>query len=244
MSDDVQDLVIKAVGLSKEYDLKSHKVLALRDATFEVKRGESIAIKGPSGSGKTTLLTMIGLLDSPTSGSITIDGIDLTQIPESKLHEIRQKKIGFVFQAFNLMPYLSAQENVELPMELSDLTRNQRKERALELLGIVGLSERVGHRPAKLSAGEQQRVAIARALANGPSILLADEPTGNLDSKSKKEIVKLFNRLRREKGMTVIIVTHDDRVANDIGKVIRMRNGRLLTDKDAEFKEDEEDEEQ
>ena len=240
MSDEVQDMVIRAVGLSKEYDLKTHKVLALRDATFEVKRGESIAIKGPSGSGKTTLLTMIGLLDSPTSGTINIDGIDLTQIHESKLHEVRQKKIGFVFQAFNLMPYLTAQENVELPMELGDLTRSQRKERATELLGIVGLAERVDHRPTKLSAGEQQRVAIARALANGPSILLADEPTGNLDSKSKKEIVKLFNRLRREQGMTVIIVTHDDKVANDIGKVIRMQNGRLLTNKDAEFQDDEE----
>jgi putative ABC transport system ATP-binding protein len=242
MSEAAQDMVIRAVGLSKEYDLKSHKVLALRDATFEVKRGESIAIKGPSGSGKTTLLTLIGLLDSPTSGSITIDGVDLTQIHESKLHEVRQKKIGFVFQSFNLMPYLTAQENVELPMELGSLTRSQRKERALELLGIVGLAERVGHRPAKLSAGEQQRVAIARALANRPSILLADEPTGNLDSKSKKEIVKLFNRLRREQGMTVIIVTHDDKVANDIGKVIRMRNGRLLTDKDSEFLEDENEE--
>ncbi len=239
MSEGTQDLVIKAVGLSKEYDLKSHRVVALRDATFEVKRGESIAIKGPSGSGKTTLLTMIGLLDSPTSGSITIDGVDLTQIPEGKLHEVRQKKIGFVFQSFNLMPYLTAQENVELPMELGGLTRSQGRERSLELLGIVGLSERVGHRPTKLSAGEQQRVAIARALANRPSILLADEPTGNLDSKSKKEIVKLFNRLRREQGMTVIIVTHDDKVANDIGKVIRMRNGRLLTNKDDEFLEDE-----
>ncbi|HEY3419703.1 MAG TPA: ABC transporter ATP-binding protein [Methanomassiliicoccales archaeon] len=242
MSDAVQDLAIKAVGLSKEYDLKSHKVLALRNASFEVRHGESIAIKGPSGSGKTTLLTMIGLLDWPTSGSITIDGVDLTKIHESKLHEVRQKKIGFVFQSFNLMPYLTAEENVELPMELGDLTRSQRKERALELLGIVGLAERVGHRPTKLSAGEQQRVAIARALANGPSILLADEPTGNLDSKSKKEIVKLFNRLRREQGMTVIIVTHDDKVANDIGKVIRMRNGRLLTEKDQEFLEDENEE--
>jgi putative ABC transport system ATP-binding protein len=240
MSDGVEDLAIKAVNVSKEYDLKTHKVLALRDATFEVKRGESIAIKGPSGSGKTTLLTMIGLLDSPTSGSITIDGVDMTQIHESKLHEVRQKKIGFVFQAFNLMPYLTAQENVELPMELGELSRTQRRERATELLGIVGLAERVDHRPTKLSAGEQQRVAIARALANGPSILLADEPTGNLDSKSKKEIVKLFNRLRREQGMTVIIVTHDDKVASDIGKVIRMHNGRLLTSKDAEFLQDEE----
>jgi putative ABC transport system ATP-binding protein len=238
MSETVSDLMINAVGLSKEYDLKTHKVMALRDATFEVRRGESIAIKGPSGSGKTTLLTIIGLLDSPTSGSITIDGVDLTQIPDNRLHEIRQKKIGFVFQAFNLMPYLTAQENVELPMELGGLSRTQRKERALELLGIVGLSERVGHRPTKLSAGEQQRVAIARALANGPSILLADEPTGNLDSKSKKEIVKLFNRLRREQGMTVVIVTHDDKVANDIGRVIRMSNGRLLA-KDQGPSEDE-----
>ena len=239
MSDATSDLMVKAVNLSKEYDLKSHKVLALRDANFEVRRGESVAIKGPSGSGKTTLLTLIGLLDSPTSGSITIDGVDLTQIHENKLHEVRQKKIGFVFQAFNLMPYLTAQENVELPMELGELTRGQRKERAVELLGIVGMSERVGHRPSKLSAGEQQRVAIARALANGPSILLADEPTGNLDSKSKKEIVKLFNRLRREQGMTVVIVTHDDKVANDIGRVIRMHDGRLLA-KDQGPSEDEE----
>jgi putative ABC transport system ATP-binding protein len=238
MSETASDLMINAVGLSKEYDLKTHKVLALKDATFEVKRGESIAIKGPSGSGKTTLLTIIGLLDSPTAGSITIDGVDLTQIPENKLHEVRQKKIGFVFQAFNLLPYLTAQENVELPMELGRLSRTQRKERALELLGIVGLSERVGHRPTKLSAGEQQRVAIARALANGPSILLADEPTGNLDSKYKKEIVKLFNRLRREQGMTVVIVTHDDKVATDVGRVIRMSNGRLLT-KDQGSLEDE-----
>jgi putative ABC transport system ATP-binding protein len=241
MSEDNRDMMVRTMGVSKEYDLKTHKVLALRDATFEVRRGESVAIKGPSGSGKTTLLTMIGLLDSPTSGTITIDGQDVTQIPEHKLHEIRQKKLGFVFQSFNLMPYLTAQENVELPMELSEMTRNERKEKALELLGLVGLSERVGHRPTKMSAGEQQRVAIARALANGPSILLADEPTGNLDGKSKKEVVRLFNRLRREKGMTVIIVTHDDKVANDIGRVIRMQNGRLLTDKEVMTQEDEED---
>jgi len=223
--------VLRVEKLSKEYVMKEHSVMALRSASFEVKAGEAVAIKGPSGSGKTTLLTLMGLLDSPTGGRLWIDGQEMTDIPDNKLHEIRQKKIGFVFQSFNLMPYLNAVENVELPMELGDLDPKARREKALGLLEIVGLRERAMHKPTKLSAGEQQRVAIARALANDPKILLADEPTGNLDSKTKKEIVRLFIKLRQERGMTLVVVTHDSQVANAIGRVLVMRDGNLAVGK-------------
>ena len=223
----MNESMIRVEKLSKEFLDHDRKVVALRHADLDIKKGEAYAIKGPSGSGKTTLLTLMGLLDFPTSGTIWIDGQEVTGIPENRLHEIRSRKIGFVFQSFNLMPYLNAQENVELPMELAGIERTERREKARELLDLVGLRERTTHRPGKLSAGEQQRVAIARALANDPPILLADEPTGNLDSKNKKEIVKLFNRLKEQRQMTVVVVTHDSQVATAIGRVARMRDGNL-----------------
>jgi putative ABC transport system ATP-binding protein len=233
--------VIKAENVCKEYVMKEHRVMALRGATLEVKAGEAVAIKGPSGSGKTTLLTMVGLLDTPTSGRIWIGGQEMTGIPDSKLHEIRQRNIGFVFQSFNLLPYLNAVENVELPMELSEMGAKERREKAMRLLEEVGLKERAMHKPMKLSAGEQQRVAIARALANDPKVLLADEPTGNLDSKTKKEIIGLFDRLRKERGMALIVVTHDSNVANSIGKVMVMRDGVLKEGKVGRIVEEDDD---
>ena len=233
--------VIKAENVCKEYVMKEHRVVALRGATIEVKAGEAVAIKGPSGSGKTTLLTMVGLLDTPTSGRIWIDGQEMTGIPDNKLHEIRQRKIGFVFQSFNLLPYLNAVENVELPMELSEMSATERREKAMRLLEEVGLKERALHKPMKLSAGEQQRVAIARALANDPKVLLADEPTGNLDSKTKKEIIGLFDRFRKERGMALIVVTHDSNVANSIGKVMVMRDGVLKEGKVGRIVEEDDD---
>jgi putative ABC transport system ATP-binding protein len=236
-----EEIVIKVENLSREYVMKEHKVMALRNASLEVKAGEAVAIKGPSGSGKTTLLTLIGLLDVPTKGRIWIDGQEMTGIPDNKLHEIRQKKIGFVFQSFNLLPYLNAIENVELPMELSGLSPSARKEKAMKLLEEVGLKERALHKPSKLSAGEQQRVAIARALANDPKILLADEPTGNLDSKTKKEITRLFYRLRKERRMALVVVTHDSHVANNIGRVMVMRDGVLVIGKVGRITEDDDD---
>jgi putative ABC transport system ATP-binding protein len=233
--------MIKVEKLSKEFQDHNRKVHALRNADLDIKKGEAYAIKGPSGSGKTTLLTLMGLLDSPTSGTVWIDGVDVTSIPENRLHEIRSQKIGFVFQNFNLMPYLNASENIELPMELAGLGKAERKEKARELLEVVGLAQRGTHRPSKLSAGEQQRVAIARALANDPPILLADEPTGNLDSKNKKEIVKLFNRLRDQRKMTLVVVTHDSQVANSIGRVARMRDGVLSLNQTKATKYDDDD---
>ena len=238
----VVENVLKVEKLSKEYVMKEHRVMALRSATLEVKPGEAVAIKGPSGSGKTTLLTLMGLLDTPTGGRIWIDGQEMTDIPDNKLHEVRQKKIGFVFQSFNLMPYLNAVENVELPMELGGMDPKARREKALSLLEEVGLKERAMHKPTKLSAGEQQRVAIARALANDPKILLADEPTGNLDTKTKKEIVRLFYKLKQERGMSLVVVTHDSQVANAIGKVFVMRDGNLVTGKVGKVIDEDEDE--
>jgi len=241
VAEHIPESMILAENLSKEFIMKEHRITALKSASFEVKAGEALAIKGPSGSGKTTLLTIVGLLDSPTGGRIWIDGENLTNVPESHLPLIRQKKIGFVFQSFNLLPYLNAVENVELPMELGDLTPAQRREKAMMLLEEVGLKERAAHKPTKLSAGEQQRVAIARALANDPKILLADEPTGNLDSKTKKEIVRLFYRLRKERGMALVVVTHDSHVANSIGRVMIMRDGNLGEGKVGRVVDDEDD---
>ena len=182
---------------------------------------------GPSGSGKTTLLNLIGCIDKPTEGKIRIDGIDITQLPESKLYKIRRDKIGFIFQNFNLLPYLNARENVELAMELAGKFKGQRKQRAQELLRTVGLSGREQHRPQKLSQGEQQRVAVARALANDPAIILADEPTGNLDAANKREIVKLLSDLNKKQGTTILMVTHDEQVAAHTQRTLLLNQGKI-----------------
>ena len=189
------EVVLKLENLSKVYSLGKRKVQALSNLNLQVNKGEFTAIMGPSGSGKTTLLNVLGCLDKPTGGRVLFDDVDVTEMPEKELYKIRRTKIGFVFQTFNLLPYLNARENVELLMEGTKKTRSERRQRASELLEMVGLSERADHRPHRLSAGEQQRVAIARALANDPAIILADELRGNLDSQCKYEIIRLLANL-------------------------------------------------
>jgi putative ABC transport system ATP-binding protein len=224
----MSETILKIENLSKSFESGKHKVRALRGVNLEVARGEFISIRGPSGSGKTTLLTMLGCLDTPTEGKLLLDGEDISSLPESSLCAIRRRKIGFVFQTFNLLPYLSALENVELPMETMEPSPEKRREKAAELLGSVGLRRRMSHRPNKLSAGEQQRVAIARALANDPSIILADEPTGNLDTRTKQGIMGLLSRLNAERGTTIIMVTHDAAVCNSTDRILWLSDGRIL----------------
>src|SRR4030067_1300321 len=184
----MSEVVLATEKLDKIFNMKGRQVRALSDVNLQIKRRDFISIMGPSGSGKTTLLNVMGCLDRPTHGTVVLDGVDVTKVPVRGLSKIRRYKVGFVFQTFNLMPWLSAVENVELPMDGTRKSRTERKKRAHELLSLVGLTERKDHRPGRLSAGEQQRVAIARALANDPAIILADEPTGNLDSKTKNDI--------------------------------------------------------
>ena len=184
----MSEAILRTEKLFKTYEMGKRKIPALYDLNLQVNRGEFVAIMGPSGSGKTTLLNVLGCLDKPTSGKVILDDVDAANLPERELYKIRRDKIGFVFQTFNLLPYLSAAENVELPMENTKKTRSERRKKALELLRLVGLEGREEHRPQRLSAGEQQRVAIARALANDPAIILADEPTGNLDTDRKSVV--------------------------------------------------------
>ena len=200
--------------------------------TLRVNQGEFIAIMGPSGSGKTTLLNIIGAIDKPTSGQVLLDGIDVGKMPENQLYKVRRDKMGFVFQTFNLLPYLNARENVELPMEGRGKSKSEQKKRASELLAMVGLSGRENHRPQRLSAGEQQRVAIARALANNPAIILADEPTGNLDSQNKQEIIKLLANLNLTQGTTIIMVTHDSQAANHTERMLLLKDGKIVKEKE------------
>src|SRR4030043_1184669 len=227
----MSEAVLKLENLSKTYSLGKRSVQALSNLNLQVNKGEFAAIMGPSGSGKTTLLNVLGCLDKPTGGRVLLDDVDVTKLPEKKVYKIRRGKIGFVFQTFNLLPYLNARENVELPMEGAKKTRSERKQRASELLGMVGLSGREEHRPQRLSAGEQQRVAIARALANDPAIILADEPTGNLDSKNKQEIVKLLANLNLTRGTTIIAVTHDVHVASHTERMLLLCDGKITQEK-------------
>lgn len=224
----MSELVLKTERLDKVFELDKRKIRALSDVNLQVKKGDFISVMGPSGSGKTTLLNMLGCLDKPTLGKVILDGVDVTRVPEKNLYKIRKHKVGFVFQTFNLMPYLSAIENVELPMEATKKSKDQKRKRASELLKTVGLSGRETHRPSRLSAGEQQRVAIARALANNPAIVLADEPTGNLDHKTKYEIIRLLGKLNISQGTTVIMVTHDSHIAAHSGKMLFLSDGKLL----------------
>jgi len=224
----MSELILKTEQLEKVYKIGGRRVHALSGVNLQVEKGEFISVMGPSGSGKTTLLNMLGCLDKPTRGKVILDGVDVTKLPEKSLYEIRRHKIGFVFQTFNLLPYLSAIENVELPMEGTKKSRDERRKRAHELLEMVGLSEREEHRPHKLSAGERQRVAIARALANNPAIILADEPTGNLDSKTSYQIVKLLGKLNIDQGTTIVMVTHDSHIATLTDRMLFLHDGRLL----------------
>ncbi|MCL2173544.1 MAG: ABC transporter ATP-binding protein [Candidatus Bathyarchaeota archaeon] len=221
------DSVLKIEKLTKIYRLGKRDVTPLIDLDLKVQRGEFVAIMGPSGSGKTTLLNIIGCIDKTTSGSVLLDGVDLAKLSESKLCRIRREKIGFVFQSFNLVHYLNAGENVELAMELSGKFKGERRRRAKELLGLVGLSGRELHRPSRLSQGEQQRVAIARALANDPAMILADEPTGNLDVVNKEAIVALLSELSGKQGTTIVMVTHDEQVATKAQRMLTLRDGKI-----------------
>jgi len=211
--------------VTKIYRLGQIEVPALRGIDLEIKPGEMVAIMGPSGSGKSTLMNIMGCLDQPTSGVYELEGIPVSRLNDNQLAEIRNKKIGFVFQTFNLLPRTSALANVELPLIYGGGTN--RRERALEALRKVGILERAKHRPSELSGGEQQRVAIARALVNNPSIILADEPTGNLDSKTSREIMELFARLNQDEGITVVLVTHDREMAEYARRIIHLRDGQI-----------------
>ena len=215
--------------VSKVYDMGAVKVRAVDHLSLRIESGEFVAVLGPSGSGKSTLMNLIGCLDTPTDGAYFLDDEPVQNLNRAQLAGIRNKKIGFVFQNFNLLAYATALENVELPMIYGRVAGSERKRRATEILEIVGLGDRVAHRPAELSGGERQRVALARALSNDPEIILADEPTGNLDSKSGAEIVKLFGRLHQE-GKTLIIVTHDERIASNCKRVIHLLDGRIDSD--------------
>jgi len=227
----MSETVLKIENLSKSYMLGKRSVKALNNVNLEVRRGEFVSIMGPSGSGKTTLLNVLGCLDKPTEGKVLLDQVDLGKQTEKELYKIRRSKIGFVFQTFNLLPYLNAKENVELPLECVGKSKSERNRRAKELLQLVNLSDREDHRPQRLSAGEQQRVAIARALANDPAVVLADEPTGNLDAKNKKEIFNLLAKLNLEKGTTIIVVTHDSQVAARTERILLLQDGQIKKEK-------------
>jgi putative ABC transport system ATP-binding protein len=216
-------------GVTKHYRLGGQLVRALEGFDLAIETGEYVSIMGPSGSGKSTLMHLIGCLDTPTKGDYDLDGVEVARLGDDKLAEIRGRKIGFVFQTFNLLPRLTALKNVELPLTYQSITRAERTERALGALRQVELDHRAEHRPAELSGGERQRVAIARALVTKPSIVLADEPTGNLDSRVGREILDLFDRLHAE-GKTLIVVTHDENVARRAQRVVRLRDGKKVSD--------------
>ncbi len=220
--------VLRTVNLTKELPLGAEVVRILRGISLEIYKGERVGIIGPSGSGKTTLLGLMGGLDRPTSGKLEIDGIDIARLSESRLTEVRNEKIGFVFQFFNLIPTLTALENVMLPIEFARKPKFNPRRRAAELLDLLGLKDRMHHRPSQLSGGQQQRVAIARALANNPPLLLADEPTGNLDTEAGKVVLKALTDVQREMGTTVVVVTHDPRIANQMERVLTLLDGQLV----------------
>ena len=229
MSNSQQDAVIQIENLTRTYQMGETEVRALAGVSLQVKRNEYIAIMGPSGSGKSTLMNMIGCLDTPSSGEYILNGNRVSQMDDSDLAEVRNREIGFVFQTFNLLPRTSCLANVELPLIYAGIKASDRKERALEVLDKVGLGDRVDHKPNELSGGQRQRVAIARALVNSPSILLADEPTGNLDTKTGDEIMLLFEELYRA-GNTIILVTHENEIAEYSRRIVRLRDG--LVEKD------------
>ncbi|MEM3673281.1 MAG: ABC transporter ATP-binding protein [Candidatus Bathyarchaeia archaeon] len=225
--------ILEVKNVKKSYRMGKVLVPALRDVSFNVEEGEFLTIFGPSGSGKSTLLHLIGCLDRPDEGSIFVDGADVLKLSDDKLAEIRLTKIGFVFQFFNLLPRLTALENVELPLTIAGVPEKEALNRAREMLTSLGLEARMNHKPSELSGGEQQRVAIARALINNPKIVLADEPTGNLDTKTGWEIVQLMRRLNEERKQTFIVVTHDPHVAETADRIIHLKDGLIEGIKEA-----------
>lgn len=230
ITENVEEDLIKLVDMVKIYDTGSIKVLGLKRINLTIKRGEFVAIMGQSGSGKSTLMNILGCLDRPSMGHYFLDGIDTADMSPDALSAIRNRKIGFVFQSFNLISRTSALKNVELPMTYAHISRKAREKRALELLERVGLGTRYEHMPNELSGGQRQRVAIARALANEPPLILADEPTGNLDTASSVEIMELFSKLHQE-GATVVLVTHEEDIAAFTNRIIRFRDGQVISDK-------------
>ncbi len=223
--------LIQIEQLSRWYRMGGETVRALKEISFSIDHGEFVAIIGPSGSGKSTLMNMIGCLDTPNEGSYRLDGMEVSQLSDNGLADIRNAKLGFIFQSFNLLPKLSAMENVELPLIYRGLPHKERRKMAEEALAIVGLGDRIHHRPSELSGGQQQRVAIARALAGSPPILLADEPTGALDTKTGKEIMQIMKELNEE-GHTIIIITHDLMIADQARRVIKLQDGVIMEDRE------------
>lgn len=226
--------IVETEGVTREYPMGDSVVHALRGVSFQVQPGQLVAIQGRSGSGKTSLLNLIGGLDSPTAGRVWINGQEVTAMAEENLVELRRKQVGFIFQAFGLIPILTAAENVEIPLRMISAPVPEREERVRLLLEMVGLGERGTHRPHELSGGEQQRVAIARALANGPQLLLADEPTGQLDSRTGRTIMDLVRALVRSEGVTAIVATHDPVLIDIADRLIELRDGEVIYDSDAQ----------
>lgn len=224
----MSDTIIELRNVWKIYQMGNVKVNALRGMNFKVKKNEFVSIMGPSGSGKSTAVNMVGCLDIPTKGDVYLDGKNIAHLPESTLAQIRGRKIGFVFQTFNLIPTLSAKENIILPMIFQSIPADKREKRAEKLLRLVQLEDRMNHRPAELSGGEQQRVAIARSLANDPDVILADEPTGNLDSKTGKMVMEFLKNLNKKEGKTIIMVTHDANLAKHADRIAYLKDGVII----------------
>jgi len=224
-------VVMEAVGLEKDYPQGDSVLRVLKGIDLKVLEGEFMAIMGPSGSGKSTLLNMLGALDKPSAGKVIVHGTDLSTLNDNELADLRNKEIGFVFQFFNLIPRFNALKNVELPMAIAGIPSRERRERAAKILELVGLKERMDHKPAELSGGEQQRVAIARALVNDPSVLLCDEVTGNLDSKTGFEVMELLLSFNKEQGKTFILITHDPNVAQMAQRLVQLQDGIIIGEK-------------
>jgi putative ABC transport system ATP-binding protein len=225
------EYIVETKDLTKTYISGGRPLDVLKGVDLKVEEGEFMAIMGPSGSGKSTLLNMIGALDRPTSGKVYVNGIDISKLNDNQVADLRNREIGFIFQFFNLIPRMDAQGNVELPMAIAGISRGERHRRAKELLRLVGLADRADHKPSQLSGGEQQRVAIARALANEPNILLADELTGNLDSKTGAEIMRLLRGLNEEEGKTFILITHDPAVGQQTDRLVSLKDGMIEGEK-------------